>query len=116
MLDLVVEDNIRSSPILTSVMNLSCRTRREWRDCDAHMGGLAKAPLGDDPLLALGWKSKHHKRDRTSPAATRTRRGGSEVRGTSARRPPATGRRLRRGGRGRPGDEQRRDVRRIDGC
>ena len=52
--------------MLRLVLKINPQRGREWRDCDAHMGGLAKAPLGDDPLLALGWKSKHHKRDRTS--------------------------------------------------
>ena len=52
--------------MLRLVLKINPQRGREWRDCDAHMGGLAKAPLGDDPLLALGWKSNHHKRDRTS--------------------------------------------------
>ena len=49
------------------------------------MGGLGQAPLGDDPLLALGWKSNHHKRDltfrdaapRSAAAAGARRVGGS---------------------------------------
>ena len=78
------------SPMLPSVLKINPRRkRREWRDCDAHMGGLAKAPLGDGPLLALGWKSKHHKRDRTSRGPATTGRPSRRHSGSAAppRRP-----------------------------
>jgi hypothetical protein len=50
------------------------------------MGGLAKAPLGDDPLLALGWKSKHHKRDRRTSRDAAPRSAAAAGDGSAAPR------------------------------